>query len=103
MIRRPPRSTLFPYTTLFRSLDVEVDPVDSADLAPLPALLGPEGLLQPSGSDHRVPLAYGLWFDPLLRRKCDRAGARERSGHDDPHRPRRPAGSHLMGAQPRPG
>src|SRR2546422_6710184 len=26
MIRRPPRSTLFPYTTLFRSLDVRVDP-----------------------------------------------------------------------------
>src|SRR2546426_7777284 len=24
MIRRPPRSTLFPYTTLFRSLDPEV-------------------------------------------------------------------------------
>src|SRR5256885_12916413 len=24
MIRRPPRSTLFPYTTLFRSLDVSV-------------------------------------------------------------------------------
>src|SRR2546430_11221149 len=23
MIRRPPRSTLFPYTTLFRSLDIE--------------------------------------------------------------------------------
>src|SRR3712207_8692458 len=28
MIRRPPRSTLFPYTTLFRSLDVEPDPDD---------------------------------------------------------------------------
>src|SRR3712207_8964860 len=25
MILRPPRSTLFPYTTLFRSLDVEAD------------------------------------------------------------------------------
>src|SRR5436305_12711668 len=25
MIRRPPRSTLFPYTTLFRSADVEAD------------------------------------------------------------------------------
>src|SRR3712207_7799865 len=25
MIQRPPRSTLFPYTTLFRSLDVRVD------------------------------------------------------------------------------
>src|SRR3712207_8659980 len=24
MIRRPPRSTLFPYTTLFRSWDIEV-------------------------------------------------------------------------------
>src|SRR2546430_4359224 len=27
MIRRPPRSTLFPYTTLFRSLAVELEPV----------------------------------------------------------------------------
>src|SRR2546430_13442060 len=24
MIRRPPRSTLFPYTTLFRSYDIEI-------------------------------------------------------------------------------
>src|SRR3712207_9204446 len=28
MIRRPPRSTLFPYTTLFRSDDVEGQPGD---------------------------------------------------------------------------
>src|SRR3712207_7333873 len=27
MIRRPPRSTLFPYTTLFRSLAAELGPV----------------------------------------------------------------------------
>src|SRR2546430_8898709 len=47
MIRRPPRSTLFPYTTLFRSRQqrtaashhprerraVEIDPVPSVDLA----------------------------------------------------------------------
>src|SRR3712207_6867002 len=26
MIRRPPRSTLFPYTTLFRSYDISGDP-----------------------------------------------------------------------------
>ena len=25
MIRRPPRSTLFPYTTLFRSIDYDLD------------------------------------------------------------------------------
>src|SRR2546430_6036702 len=29
MIRRPPRSTLFPYTTLFRSLDLAQDVEDA--------------------------------------------------------------------------
>src|SRR5256885_12381059 len=28
MIRRPPRSTLFPYTTLFRSLDINMPDLD---------------------------------------------------------------------------
>src|SRR2546430_11436126 len=42
MIRRPPRSTLFPYTTLFRSLParvplVEAVPVADVSLAVLPA------------------------------------------------------------------
>src|SRR3989449_6637647 len=31
MIRRPPRSTLFPYTTLFRSQAPEIDATDEAD------------------------------------------------------------------------
>src|SRR2546430_4109535 len=39
MIRRPPRSTLFPYTTLFRSYD-EAHPLTEA--APL-AATGPKG------------------------------------------------------------
>src|SRR2546430_6983734 len=30
MIRRPPRSTLFPYTTLFRSLPMPSEPVTGA-------------------------------------------------------------------------
>src|SRR5260221_13691434 len=30
MIRRPPRSTLFPYTTLFRSRDLAVETVDAS-------------------------------------------------------------------------
>src|SRR3712207_7171253 len=33
MIRRPPRSTLFPYTTLFRSSDLGVPGVHMAGLA----------------------------------------------------------------------
>src|SRR2546430_8633621 len=36
MIRRPPRSTLFPYTTLFRSHEL-------IDVAPAPVLPGLEG------------------------------------------------------------
>src|SRR5437588_9464869 len=31
MIRRPPRSTLFPYTTLFRSRDIDQNPVVEVD------------------------------------------------------------------------
>src|SRR2546422_5560805 len=36
MIRRPPRSTLFPYTTLFRSVHVDLELVTEV-LAPEPA------------------------------------------------------------------
>src|SRR5256885_5134650 len=32
MIRRPPRSTLFPYTTLFRSGNNHIDPGEAADV-----------------------------------------------------------------------
>src|SRR3712207_8626037 len=32
MIRRPPRSTLFPYTTLFRSLLSELQPLGTPEL-----------------------------------------------------------------------
>src|SRR5690242_21244454 len=28
MVRRPPRSTLFPYTTLFRSVEERIDDID---------------------------------------------------------------------------
>src|SRR3712207_9186746 len=35
MIRRPPRSTLFPYTTLFRSAPLVVVPRDDLDQAAL--------------------------------------------------------------------
>src|SRR5258708_26512387 len=35
MIRRPPRSTLFPYTTLFRSLALEEIPAEALRLAAL--------------------------------------------------------------------
>src|SRR5256885_15449230 len=39
MIRRPPRSTLFPYTTLFRSVDRRPLPDLAPDLAPYRRLM----------------------------------------------------------------
>src|SRR3712207_8329685 len=47
MIRRPPRSTLFPYTTLFRSLLFEMVPPE-----PLP----PTDVLEPSPLTVKLPL-----------------------------------------------
>src|SRR2546427_2166984 len=35
MIRRPPRSTLFPYTTLFRSQEREIERVGGTDTIPV--------------------------------------------------------------------
>src|SRR3712207_8493359 len=50
MIRRPPRSTLFPYTTLFRSLDYCLS----------------------AAQDHEQPLvAFGM---PVVRAACGLAG-----------------------------
>src|SRR5438876_4766447 len=45
MIRRPPRSTLFPYTTLFRS---------EIDLAPFPAVARRHGADQRAGIQHPI-------------------------------------------------
>src|SRR2546427_8800314 len=45
MIRRPPRSTLFPYTTLFRSLERE--PVGHVLASPADISWGPDVLVQP--------------------------------------------------------
>src|SRR3712207_9206788 len=44
MIRRPPRSTLFPYTTLFRSYENLFDlPAEAYDLLVCPVDAPPEG------------------------------------------------------------
>src|SRR5438132_3233517 len=63
MIRRPPRSTLFPYTTLFRSLS---GPWDASDT--LSALIGMAIIAG-------VPLVIGL----VLLRKAGPAQKNERS------------------------
>src|SRR3712207_7058816 len=72
MIRRPPRSTLFPYTTLFRS-GALVEDRDAADRAPL-ALA--ELALRPVDDDlHRVGVVGDRDVAALEDRR-GRAGAR---------------------------
>src|SRR5256885_6002904 len=45
MIRRPPRSTLFPYTTLFRSISYGARAITAGGLQSLPRLAFPGGVL----------------------------------------------------------
>ena len=56
MIRRPPRSTLFPYTTLFRSLDSDRDGCSDGT-----ELQTPEGTQQTGGL--RDPKRFWDFFD----------------------------------------
>src|SRR5947207_6622772 len=69
MIRRPPRSTLFPYTTLFRS---SFDAAVNADGLVANASLRQVDLWRPEdGADWRV-LAGGAHEDTALDRKSTR-------------------------------
>src|SRR3712207_7882084 len=81
MIRRPPRSTLFPYTTLFRSQDL------------LPVLLrlgkvGVEGVVQPLSPEDVedlqllvVPQRRHLLRLDLPQHRLDRKSTRLNSSH----------------------
>src|SRR5258706_13450548 len=79
MIRRPPRSTLFPYTTLFRSLPLLLEPLHvfrmEDPLAPLAArhsLWLKTGVLE-RGSIRRGDRAVGLEHDDGLGDRVDHA------------------------------
>src|SRR3712207_7054991 len=81
MIRRPPRSTLFPYTTLFRSRGVHVD-VD--DLRPWRELVGgardPVVEAHPDG-EQEVGAIYGAVDAGLPVHPRDRKSTRLNSSH----------------------
>src|SRR2546425_5819851 len=76
MIRRPPRSTLFPYTTLFRSHDraARASPAECRALAPGPLLTaptrrGPVGGSAPAASPETVlPPGYRVASVPAQLR-----------------------------------
>src|SRR3712207_7576928 len=82
MIRRPPRSTLFPYTTLFRSV---VYNGEIYNAAPLAADLGRAGHRLRTGCDTEVlPHLYeerGPELVDALRGMLDRKSTRLNSSH----------------------
>src|SRR3712207_7303225 len=61
MMRRPPRSTLFPYTTLFRS-DRDAGLAAREDLLPAAPVHERVAALEP---DHHVPALRALDEDPV--------------------------------------
>src|SRR2546426_6109019 len=82
MIRRPPRSTLFPYTTLFRSREAELD--DAKVMA--------QGIVNLAGHSlpflfHSAPLTGGERAESLARNSerflhvLDRKSTRLNSSH----------------------
>src|SRR3712207_5422329 len=60
MIRRPPRSTLFPYTTLFRSTMVDQLNAFASEVTRVAREVGTEGRL---GGQAQVPGVGGTWKD----------------------------------------
>src|SRR2546422_1658525 len=72
MIRRPPRSTLFPYTTLFRSAYVIYPVIDESERADLKAATTMAAALAGAFPELRVGLVHG---------RQDRKSTRLNSSH----------------------
>src|SRR3712207_8551293 len=85
MIRRPPRSTLFPYTTLFRSLALLALPILAGAAAFGPAAVAQDtAAAQPffpsAGTGGGTQVTTDGPLEPL-RRRCDRKSTRLNSSH----------------------
>src|SRR3989440_2768978 len=91
MIRRPPRSTLFPYTTLFRSLyfvrlpgllHSTTGPLVGASFADLHAALTGLRIAGPAALAGGAPVAWGAKSPGIARNALPAAPARPRDhGH----------------------
>src|SRR5260221_1839876 len=79
MIRRPPRSTLFPYTTLFRSLYVMVDDFFQSKGEPERPKPGPQASL--SRSEVITLTLFGQWVQ--FRKSRSEEHTSELQSHSD--------------------
>src|SRR2546430_4725022 len=74
MIRRPPRSTLFPYTTLFRSLDLALEKVGYDDLR------GEQRSRRAAGDPKRLGIGLSTYVE-MCGLAPDRKSTRLNSSH----------------------
>src|SRR5436189_3609424 len=80
MIRRPPRSTLFPYTTLFRSLCAST--IESARILLLSGIANSSGQVGKNLMDHVMGGgANGRIDGPVDKDTIDRKSTRLNSSH----------------------
>src|SRR5256885_5968355 len=79
MIRRPPRSTLFPYTTLFRSLRRAPDWAHPGDLRPVAQRRPVRDIVRPDGGVRVAVAGHDHRRD--ARRPADRKSTRLNSSH----------------------
>src|SRR2546430_7536721 len=77
MIRRPPRSTLFPYTTLFRSLDSLV----AAESLQVTVTSPRDGYLETAWYDTAAKASHATWDDVPNLATTDRKSTRLNSSH----------------------
>src|SRR2546421_9580962 len=100
MIRRPPRSTLFPYTTLFRSVVVDggagndVIRLDSEATAGQQALAGPATIL--GGRDRKSTRLNSSHDQISYAVFCLKKKKETRIQRPDPPRTRRPASTRRV-------
>src|SRR5256885_12514595 len=96
MIRRPPRSTLFPYTTLFRSLIDAALPAETAvQQSLLTALDAWDGLAADSGAEPRRALVQQA-FDALHAAHAPGQALQADSAPPSAHRAHRVQGRQLV-------
>src|SRR2546427_2136790 len=80
MIRRPPRSTLFPYTTLFRSIEFELVSISDEEANRIDALFAGSGSIELKVDRSKLSDSCDSWIYMRLLR-ADRKSTRLNSSH----------------------
>src|SRR2546425_13209114 len=99
MIRRPPRSTLFPYTTLFRSLAEKPAHLFLADVVKVKQIVEPQALSLGTNRDSRDDRHF-VSTSLAMTQSRGAALGRPSLGHQGSQQEARFIGQDQVGAQP---